>query len=192
MDRPDERELLRMHLAGRDTPCPSCGYNLRDAAGDRCPECAHPVALGIVRPGPAAALTWFLLLAFGWVFTAGAMNSVRNAERVRLEVANAQQWGYSSSRTLILAAPSGASAPTPFPASGFWQTARGIVPAMMWMSMFWALVLTIGAGIGLLLMARRRARPLTPAGDQRLVRLACGLFSIYATWHLLLFVVDFI
>src|SRR5688572_24753805 len=31
--------LLRAFLAGRDVSCPNCEYNLRDLAGDRCPEC---------------------------------------------------------------------------------------------------------------------------------------------------------
>src|SRR5438132_695036 len=47
---PDARapELLRAYLAERDVPCESCGYNLRNALGVRCPEC------GAVIPRPPA------------------------------------------------------------------------------------------------------------------------------------------
>ena len=38
-DRPTDEQTLRSYLADRDTPCPSCGYNLRNAVGNVCPEC---------------------------------------------------------------------------------------------------------------------------------------------------------
>ena len=37
--------MLRLYLAGRDAPCPACGYNLRDGGGTECPECG--AALGL-------------------------------------------------------------------------------------------------------------------------------------------------
>lgn len=40
-------EALREYLAGRDAPCPRCGYNLRGLAGAECPECG--LALSVAR-----------------------------------------------------------------------------------------------------------------------------------------------
>jgi hypothetical protein len=47
-----ETPLLNTFLAGRDEPCPLCGYNLRMLAGDRCPECGNELQLriGLVEP----------------------------------------------------------------------------------------------------------------------------------------------
>jgi hypothetical protein len=197
VDEPGEADLLRQYLAGRDAACPSCGYNLRGAVGDRCPECARPLVLGIVRHGPAAALTWFLLLAFGWVFVAGAMNSVRNAQSIQTYVDNAQTWGITfqqrtavrSGGTQVLAVPT-APARTQTGA-GFWPTAWQVVPAMTWASAAWAFTLALGCGIGLLLMARRHRRPFGAAADQRMVRMACTLFAVYGTWHVVMFILEF-
>ena len=36
---PNQAELLRAYLAGRDIPCPGCGYNLRGLTIQTCPEC---------------------------------------------------------------------------------------------------------------------------------------------------------
>lgn len=41
-------EPLRTFLAGRDVPCPVCGYNLRDLEQERCPECGTHVDLGVI------------------------------------------------------------------------------------------------------------------------------------------------
>ncbi|MEW6253410.1 MAG: hypothetical protein AB1716_22435 [Planctomycetota bacterium] len=41
------RALLVQFLAGRDTPCPVCRYNLRDLTSDRCPECGALLELGV-------------------------------------------------------------------------------------------------------------------------------------------------
>ena len=52
MDGPGERDLLRMHLAERDAPCPGCGYNLRGLAGSVCPECAQDLRLSVALSEP--------------------------------------------------------------------------------------------------------------------------------------------
>lgn len=54
-----DAELLGLHLAARDTPCPACGYNLRGINSPLCPECAQPLLLrvGLVRSSTAAYLT---------------------------------------------------------------------------------------------------------------------------------------
>ncbi len=46
----DEPGTLRAYLHERDTPCPGCGYNLRDLKADRCPECALELALRVASP----------------------------------------------------------------------------------------------------------------------------------------------
>lgn len=38
-------ELVVRVCAGRDAPCPACGYNLRDVGGARCPECGVKLRL---------------------------------------------------------------------------------------------------------------------------------------------------
>ena len=59
--------LLLQFLRGRDVPCPSCGYNLRDLTGDRCPECGQEITLRIqlAEPKLAAMLTGLIGLSTG-------------------------------------------------------------------------------------------------------------------------------
>lgn len=38
-----EHDERRRHLAGRDVPCETCGYNLRDLEAERCPECGDRI-----------------------------------------------------------------------------------------------------------------------------------------------------
>ncbi len=49
MDRARANRLLEAYLAGRLSPCPKCGYDLRDLTfgGDRpkCPECGSALRL---------------------------------------------------------------------------------------------------------------------------------------------------
>jgi hypothetical protein len=64
--------LLGQFLAGRDLlPCPNCGYNLRDLAGDRCPECGEELALRVQlsEPQMAAFLTGVVGLSAGAGFS---------------------------------------------------------------------------------------------------------------------------
>lgn len=64
--------LLRAFLAGRDVSCPNCEYNLRDLAGDRCPECGLELALRIqlAEPRLAAFLAGLVGLSAGAGFNA--------------------------------------------------------------------------------------------------------------------------
>ncbi len=68
-DGPDQTGLLRDFLAARDSPCPSCGYNLRGLASDRCPECNEALALqvGMLEP----RLGWYLAALSGFMTGAG-------------------------------------------------------------------------------------------------------------------------
>lgn len=197
VDGTGEKDLLRRYLAHTDAPCPSCGYNLRGAVGERCPECSGPLALGIVRHGPAASLAWFLLLAFGWVFASGTMNSVRNAMAIHAHVANSRLWGFTPAgrtggNTLGRLAPAPAGDPgAASGGAGFWATAWDVVPAITWASAAWSFTLAVGGALGLLLLGRRHGRPFTDIGDRRMIRAACGLFTVYATWHLVMFLLEF-
>ncbi|MBP7748076.1 MAG: hypothetical protein KA383_18330 [Phycisphaerae bacterium] len=47
VDEAGRATLLTQFLAGHDTPCPVCRYNLRDLTGDRCPECGAPLQLSV-------------------------------------------------------------------------------------------------------------------------------------------------
>ena len=40
--------VLVGYLAGRDAPCPRCGYNLRGVESSRCPECGGALELTLV------------------------------------------------------------------------------------------------------------------------------------------------
>ena len=64
---PRDHDLLRQFLHGRDVACPGCGYNLRDLAGDRCPECGQVIVLQphLAEPRQAALLTGLIGLAAG-------------------------------------------------------------------------------------------------------------------------------
>jgi hypothetical protein len=50
-DDPDAPQPLTADdLRGIDVPCPVCGYNLRDGAGGRCPECGTELTLDDLFP----------------------------------------------------------------------------------------------------------------------------------------------
>jgi hypothetical protein len=62
-----DQDWLRLFLAGRDAPCPGCGYNLRGLASAHCPECGAPLALrvGLVEPRQGAFLCGAIGLGAG-------------------------------------------------------------------------------------------------------------------------------
>jgi hypothetical protein len=66
-----EPAFLRAYLAGRDAPCPNCDYNLRDLAGDRCPECGLELVLRVSLSDPklGAFLTGLVGLSAGAGFS---------------------------------------------------------------------------------------------------------------------------
>jgi len=59
--------MLATYLAGRDVPCPQCGYNLRDLPGDRCPECGDGLALrlGLAEPRQGMLIAGLVGLSAG-------------------------------------------------------------------------------------------------------------------------------
>ena len=54
----DEQAELLAFLRGRDVPCPSCRYNLRDLTRAECPECRQALVLGVGLRDPR--IGWFL------------------------------------------------------------------------------------------------------------------------------------
>lgn len=52
-------------LAGRDAPCPRCGYNLRSVRTGFCPECGLVLRLEIAGRDPLARVAWVGWAAFG-------------------------------------------------------------------------------------------------------------------------------
>ncbi len=57
----DDQRLLEF-VQARDVPCPRCGYNLRDLAEAKCPECAERLELRVGAATPR----------FGWLVAAMA------------------------------------------------------------------------------------------------------------------------
>jgi hypothetical protein len=53
----DQTQLLIEFLRERDTACPRCAYNLRNATQPRCSECGLPIVLS-VRPSIAVTTHW--------------------------------------------------------------------------------------------------------------------------------------
>lgn len=66
MMSPTRGQQLTTFLAGRDAPCPSCGYNLRDCTTATCPECGQHLALGLQRKGDTTrADAWWMAGVLG-------------------------------------------------------------------------------------------------------------------------------
>jgi hypothetical protein len=80
--------LTAEFLRGRDVACPSCGYNLRNTAGDRCPECGAvprlrlgassremiPWAIGTVAIAMPTAFCGVLAFLNGWAVARARWN----------------------------------------------------------------------------------------------------------------------
>lgn len=64
-------ELLRAYLAAHREPCPSCGYELHQLTGGKCPECGQALCLrvGLETPNLAAFVTGLVGLAAGFGFS---------------------------------------------------------------------------------------------------------------------------
>jgi hypothetical protein len=76
MDQASLDENLRAFLAGRDEPCPGCGYNLRGLTSSACPECNQSLCLtvSLVEPRTGSLIAAIVALAVGagaagvWLF----------------------------------------------------------------------------------------------------------------------------
>lgn len=64
MSEQSDATLLRTFLAGRNHPCPVCGYDLCDLQSDRCPECGKTLRLTITQDRPTWAPFVIGLIAF--------------------------------------------------------------------------------------------------------------------------------
>ncbi|MEM1208464.1 MAG: hypothetical protein AAGI54_04275 [Planctomycetota bacterium] len=69
----NDHEALTDFLARHDARCPTCDYRLHGLTTDRCPECGHPLRLGILGDidAPITPLLFVLLPATA-AFTSGA------------------------------------------------------------------------------------------------------------------------
>jgi hypothetical protein len=67
----DPDDMLQTFLAGRDSECPVCRYNLRDLQTQQCPECGSRLALqvGAVEPNQTACIVGLIGLASGAGFS---------------------------------------------------------------------------------------------------------------------------
>lgn len=63
----NDTDLLRSFLAGRDAPCPRCGYNLRDLAVPVCPECRKELTLTVGVRAPE--VLWLVVVVAPGVFS---------------------------------------------------------------------------------------------------------------------------
>jgi hypothetical protein len=63
----ERASLLALFLADRDTPCPQCGYNLRNLQVDRCPECGEQLVLRVnaAEPRQGTMITGLVGLSAG-------------------------------------------------------------------------------------------------------------------------------
>ncbi len=64
---------LTKFFAGRNVPCPNCGYNLRDQRTGRCPECGRVPEMWQFRVSPALGEIIASVIALG---TGLAINAV--------------------------------------------------------------------------------------------------------------------
>lgn len=77
MPPPDSLSPLRAFLAENDVPCPACGYNLRGARVETCPECGRALEVTVTTPGLPAVPPRLALLAAvgvaGWILLGASL-----------------------------------------------------------------------------------------------------------------------
>lgn len=91
----DDAGFLASYLAGRDTPCPQCGYNLRDLTGLHCPECGQELRVQIALTHPRFGALLLLLVACGSGFGGSLLFTL-------LAVAQAPRHWWSRTSALVL------------------------------------------------------------------------------------------
>jgi hypothetical protein len=68
-----DAELLRTFLAQRDALCPTCNYNLRGLAAERCPECAADLSLSLSSIPILPRRRRAGILLFAWLILVAAL-----------------------------------------------------------------------------------------------------------------------
>jgi hypothetical protein len=209
---------IRLFLADRDAPCPGCNYNLRGIQDSACPECGRAVELTLSRPSRSRGYLLFVLLALGWVLTAGTMNGIRAWNRVRAEAAppiqrvmaitslrmstgrgGGTQTFSSSGRSVFTLNSSGGVTVTTspgitLPGVTFAQTSStwGNVSRDTWVNFGWWSGLGLLALTTLIVVLILRRRFANDAPPWRFVAAAAALFALYAGYHALAFSREFI
>ncbi len=96
-------------LAARDTACPECGYNLRDATGGACPECGETLELTLRGTSPFGRRATYVLLVFLWLLAAGAIHGTQTWRAVHETVnrSNVFTWtlGNGANVTTLFSSP---------------------------------------------------------------------------------------
>lgn len=196
---PGPADALLVFLASRDVPCPHCHYNLRGVSTSACPECGRAIELQLAGVRRSWVPPIFMFLAFGWMLTAGAMNTWRNAAYVWdaahtgpnifiTSVIGPQRAAPGSGPVTITARPGGAfqfsqSVITP-------TTTWGNVTADLWIRLSWSSFLVLAGVLGVAVLWRHLSRPLSPAAWARARLLAIAAFAIYAGFHLYWFAIE--
>lgn len=192
-DRPAaEAGLLAAYLSARDAACPGCGYNLRGCAAGACPECGRALRLEIEGRERGVRHRMFLLLALGWVFASGVMNSFRNITALVDEY----RWSAQRQPLLIVTQQGGGGGvsirTTPAMGAGGGPLSIFDLSATSWVRAIWATGLAAAALVGLLILERMLRGPGAAGGTapaeearqgRRLVVYAWVLFGLYALWH---------
>jgi hypothetical protein len=214
METSPSTDAVRAFLAERDRACPGCGYNLRGVEQAQCPECGRGIELEVVGKRDRSVL-WFLLLAFGWVLVASAMNGTRAVLEVweqakpgprvimlgqgtqlllpsagRVTTTTVRQFSGGSLQSTITI--SGGATMTLGGGLGGGAPAATVpqwknVSTMSWVTLGWWAVLFLGA-LNFLLALWFVARRRGPEQMRMLVPVAGFVFLCYAGWHIVAFV----
>jgi hypothetical protein len=169
------RAALAALLRDADIVCPACAYSLRGVSSTSCPECGFELRVTLDAGRAPRGWIAFLLLAFGWLMLASAMNTIRRVSSL---------YGYATLPTL---APLGLPIdPKLDVAAVDWPEWYTFVPLETWFRLAWAVTLLLASLVGLVLTYRatrpgRRGR--TSASVERLSRFAMLVFAIYAGTH---------
>lgn len=199
-------ELLRACLAQRDVPCPTCKYNLRGCVSAACPECGTTIVLSIDAQRQRWVPPLLAFLAFGWVLTAGLLNTARNAHTAYQYAQVRTFFGTSAliqgqvristgpGGTITFGGPSSSGALSQGGSTqpGLLGLAWGNVPWDAWWPLAWSLTLVVGGTVGVIALLRHRRHPFAESGWRLLRAHALVLFSVYAGFHLYNFGQEFL
>lgn len=205
MTEPD-REVLRAYLAQRDVACPGCGYNLRGAQDTVCPECGGRIELAV---GRRVRGYWLLMLvAFGWVAIAAAMNATRDA-RATLEQARVSRTvsillaggsvsvggGTLTAQSIIIngnaarpGRPVGIGGLTVVPTGAGTARAWSQVRWQTWLALGWSGALAVAGLAGLVLVLLMRGRLVRDGPSRPLLTAAVALVAMHLSVQVFLLV----